>query len=81
VQRLVQPALEYGLTDVPSIDWDHDARERMQRVPAFVRGMVIARVEAYCRERGIERVTLAQLDQIRSRMPAAKIFGSSRPGL
>ena len=58
---------------------DDDARERMRRVPAFVRGMVVKRVEAHCRKQRIPRVTVAELDRIRSRMPASRVFG--RAGL
>ena len=47
----------------------------MKNVPAFVRGMVVKSVEKWCRERGIERVTAEQLDEIRSRMPTPKVFG------
>ncbi len=57
--------------------WEPAARERMKRIPAFVRGMVTRRVESYCAEKGIAVVTEAELDEIRSRMPTPKIFGRS----
>jgi radical SAM protein with 4Fe4S-binding SPASM domain len=68
------PQIEYGRDAAPTIPWDDDARERMQRVPAFVRGMVVRAVESHCRKTSIPRVTLEQLDRIRSRMPTPKLF-------
>jgi radical SAM protein with 4Fe4S-binding SPASM domain len=71
--------VEYGRPVESAISWEPEAERRMERVPAFVRGMVVRRVEAYCRQRGIERVTLAQLDRIRAKMPTPKIFGRGGP--
>ena len=72
------PSVEYG-TEAPapdqSIEWEPAARERMKRIPAFVRGMVTRRVESYCAEKGITRITEAELEEIRSRMPTPKVFG------
>ena len=69
------PQTEYGNSAVRTIRWDPDAEERIRRVPAFVRSMVVRRVESYCKDRGIARVTLDQLERIRSRMPTPKVFG------
>jgi len=60
-----------------AITWDDDARERMKRIPAFVRGMVTRAVEDSCRKEGRERVTLEALEAIRSRMPVPKVFRPS----
>jgi radical SAM protein with 4Fe4S-binding SPASM domain len=57
--------------------WDDDARERMKRIPAFVRGMVTRAVEDSCRKEGRDRVTLEALEAIRSRMPVPKVFRPS----
>lgn len=77
--RLVrlEPPVTYGQSATSELEWDEDARERMNRIPAFVRGMVIRKVEDYCRARGMARVTAEQLAKIRSRMPASRIFGRS----
>ncbi len=72
---LTIPKLEYGRRAATELAWDDDARERMKRVPAFVRGMVVKAVEESCRKNGIGRVTIAELDTIRSKMPTAKLFG------
>lgn len=77
--RNLKPSLEYGQTAVESIEWEPEARERMQQIPAFVRGMVVRRVEEYCRKQGLTRVTLEALKEIRSRMPASRVFGRPKP--
>jgi hypothetical protein len=79
--EVAPPSVEYGREEQPGLlEWDPDARERMQRVPAFVRGMVIKAVESHCAKHGISRVTEQQLDEIRSRMPASRIFGRRPAG-
>ena len=69
------PKVEYGRSAVTEIAWDDDARERMKKIPAFVRGMVVKAVEDSCRKSGVARVTLAELESIRARMPARNLFG------
>jgi len=73
------PAIEYGKAEERTITWDDAARERMKRIPAFVRGMVTHAVETQCRKDGFSRVSVERLEEIRSRMPTPKIFGR-RPG-
>ena len=70
-------AIEYGLQSTTTIAWDAAASERMKRIPAFVRGMVVKAVEDSCRKNGINRVTPEELDKIRARMPTPKFFGAS----
>jgi AdoMet-dependent heme synthase len=69
------PAIEYGLESRAAIAWDDAASERMKKIPAFVRGMVVKAVEDSCRRNGIERVTVEELERIRARMPTPKMFG------
>ena len=68
-------ALEYGRESPPTIAWDDAAGERMKKIPAFVRGMVIRAVEDSCRKSGLDRVTVEELERIRARMPTPKFFG------
>ena len=58
-----------------TIAWDDAAAERMKKIPAFVRGMVVRAVEESCRKNGLDRVTVEELERIRARMPTPKIFG------
>jgi hypothetical protein len=72
--------IEYGHSATETILWEHAARERMKRIPAFVRGMVIRSVESYCKKRGLTTVTPDLLEEIRARMPTPKLFGGPTQG-
>ncbi len=67
--------IEYGADSPTTIEWDDAAAARMKKIPAFVRGMVVRAVEESCRKNGLDRVTVEELNRIRSRMPTPKIFG------
>jgi radical SAM protein with 4Fe4S-binding SPASM domain len=69
------PLIEYGGDSATTIAWDDAAAERMKKVPAFVRGMVVRAVEETCRKSGLDRVTVEELERIRARMPTPKLFG------
>jgi radical SAM protein with 4Fe4S-binding SPASM domain len=71
--------IEYGNESPATIAWDDAANERMKKIPAFVRGMVVRAVEDSCRKNGLDRVTVEELERIRARMPTPKIFGKSAP--
>jgi radical SAM protein with 4Fe4S-binding SPASM domain len=73
IQRTAR--LEYGGPPAATIAWDADASERMKRIPAFVRGMVVKAVEDSCRKNGVSRVSVEELEKIRARMPTPKMFG------
>jgi AdoMet-dependent heme synthase len=67
--------IEYGAQSTATIAWDDEAAARMKKIPAFVRGMVVRAVEETCRKKGLERVTIEELESIRARMPTPKMFG------
>jgi radical SAM protein with 4Fe4S-binding SPASM domain len=67
--------IQYGAESPTTIAWDNAAEERMKRIPAFVRGMVVRAVEDSCRKNGLSRVTVEELERIRARMPTPKLFG------
>ena len=67
-------SIEYGVEAPSTIAWDDAAAERMKKVPAFVRGMVVRAVEESCRRSGLDRVTVEELERIRARMPTPKLF-------
>ena len=66
--------IQYGGDAATTIAWDDTANERMKKIPAFVRGMVVKAVEDSCRKNGLTRVTVDELERIRARMPTPKIF-------
>ena len=57
--------------------WSSAARDRVDRVPSFVRSVVAARVERFARERGFDEITESVLDEVRREMPVD--FSKARP--
>jgi len=68
---LIEPAraLAYGEDFTPALVWADAARERMDRIPSFVRGVVMQRVEDWARRHGRREVTPELLAEVRSAMP------------
>ena len=71
---VARTAIQYGSDSATTIAWEGAASERMKKIPAFVRGMVVRAVEESCRKNGLDRVTVEELERIRARMPTPKIF-------
>ena len=76
---LIEPAraLAYGADFTPALVWADAARERMERIPSFVRGVVMQRVEDWARRHGRRDVTPELLAEVRSAMPID--FSKKRP--
>ena len=76
---LIEPAREiaYGDDFQPALAWSPAARERVARIPSFVRGVVMERVEAWARRQGRREVTPELLAEVRSAMPID--FSKKRP--
>lgn len=70
-------ALRYGADFQPALAWTPAARERVARIPSFVRGVVMQRVEAWARRQGHREVTPELLAEVRSSMPVD--FSKRRP--
>jgi radical SAM protein with 4Fe4S-binding SPASM domain len=66
--------LTFGLAVDYQLSWEPGARERLQAIPSFARGMVVKAVEAYARGRGESVITPALLADVR-----AKWGGRFRP--
>lgn len=73
---LPSTAVQYGHDAIRTIAWEPDAVKRMERVPPFVRGIVVKAVESYCRKNNIAMVTEKDLESIRSKMPTSRIFSN-----
>ncbi len=70
VAVIAPPAdVRYGGEFTPQLTWSDDARARMSRIPSFVRGVVVERVERYARETGRREVTAELLAEVRRAMP------------
>jgi radical SAM protein with 4Fe4S-binding SPASM domain len=64
--------VDAGAGDEPNADpipWSAEAQARVERIPSFVRGVVVGRVERFARERGHERVDLEVMAEVRRSMP------------
>ncbi len=46
--------------------WTAEARERMERIPDFVRGMVTEAVEAYARQQGLSEITPETVENVKT---------------
>ena len=57
----------FGLPVSYNLTWEPGARERLDAIPSFARGMVVKAVEAYARARGESTVTRAMLTEVRER--------------
>jgi radical SAM protein with 4Fe4S-binding SPASM domain len=74
---VARKSVTYGSAVAPGLEWSKEASERMARIPSFVRGIVMQRVEGFARERGIAVITPELLAEIRQSMPVD--FSKRRP--
>jgi radical SAM protein with 4Fe4S-binding SPASM domain len=70
-------AVTYGAEFAPALAWSTAAQARIARIPSFVRGVVVDRVERYARDTGRQEVTVELLDEVRRAMPID--FSKRRP--
>jgi radical SAM protein with 4Fe4S-binding SPASM domain len=63
----------YGLETSEELAWTDEARERLNYVPSFVRGMVSQRVETYAREQGLTEVTADLMHKVREESLGGRI--------
>jgi len=67
----------YGAEFTPALVWSDAARARIERIPSFVRGVVMHRVEEWARRQGRREVTPELLAEVRSALPVD--FSKRRP--
>jgi radical SAM protein with 4Fe4S-binding SPASM domain len=67
----------YGAPAAPALHWTEEAQARIQRIPSFVRGVVVTRTEDYAQRNGHTEITVELLDQIRKDLPID--FSKKRP--
>ncbi len=70
-------SVTYGSAARPTLRWSPAASERVAKIPSFVRGVVVERVESFARERGLDEVTPELLGEIRKALPVD--FSKRRP--
>lgn len=59
----------YGAPATRELEWTDEAKERVRRIPSFVRGVVTERLEAYARERGRSRIDVEMMQEVRRNLP------------
>lgn len=59
----------YGDDAAPGLHWTPEAKARMARIPSFVRGVVVQRVESLARRRGMTEINVELLGEMRRTMP------------
>jgi hypothetical protein len=69
--------MSYGSAPAARRVWSSEASERMAKIPSFVRGVVMQRVEDFARAKGLTTVTPELLSEIRQSMPID--FSKRRP--
>jgi len=62
-------SMTYGAAVEPELPWTPEAAERLKRIPSFVRGVVVQRLEAYARRQGATEVTAELMREVRRSMP------------
>ena len=62
-------SVTYGMPAAPALRWSPEAEARLARIPSFVRGVVVRRLEDYAREHGIAEVTVELMGEVRRAMP------------
>ena len=62
-------AAMYGTPARPTLRWSPDATARLQRIPSFVRGVVVQRLEKFALDRGHEEITVELMAEVRRSMP------------
>ena len=61
--------VSYGAPAARSLTWSAAAEERLKKIPSFVRGVVVKRIEDYARGQGLSTITPELLSEIRGAMP------------
>ena len=77
VPLVARKATTYGSPAKAVLQWSPEASERMAKIPSFVRGVVMQRVEEFARTRGLAVITPELLADIRKELPVD--FSKRRP--
>lgn len=65
---LPETPISYGAAQTAELTWTPAAKQRLERIPSFVRGMVVGRIEAFAKDRDASLITVEMMDEIRQRM-------------
>ena len=57
--------VEEGESFSSTLQWDEEARRRIERIPIFMRGMIVRMIETRARQLGIEVITSEFIDELK----------------
>ena len=60
-----------------NVEWTSEAYEKMEKIPSFVRGVVVERLEKYAKDKGYEVIDMEVMKKVREDMPVD--FSKKRP--
>ena len=69
---MLKPENTFGLEKDFKLSWSEEAKERLNKVPSFGKGMVIKRVEQYAKENGCSEVTPDIMKEAKKKMAVDK---------
>jgi radical SAM protein with 4Fe4S-binding SPASM domain len=68
--RVKPRAVTYGApAAAPVLTWSAEATARLERIPGFVRAVVVDRIESFAQQRGFTTITPEVMDAVRREMP------------
>lgn len=50
-----------------SLEWDKEAQQRLKKAPFFIRKLARGKIEKAARERGLKRITLEFVEQVKKK--------------
>ena len=68
-EAVLPPPVAYGTPAEQTLEWTPEAEERVKKIPSFVRGVVVSRLEAFARRRGLSVITPELMQEVRREMP------------
>lgn len=71
----------FGSSRRRTLEWSDEALARLEAIPSFLTGMVVARVERAAREKATTRVTARLMKEVRARSPMGAGLASRLRGL
>lgn len=63
---MINKKVKYWTKEYCSLIWTDEAKERLEKIPFFVRNMVIKSIERQAKDRGINLITLQIMDEFKS---------------
>jgi nucleotide-binding universal stress UspA family protein len=63
---------------IAKLKWTEEAKLRMQKIPVFIRGMVIKEIENHARKKELQEITSEIVDEVKGKWAAGSPFHSDK---